>query len=48
LKRLVVMSPPEIAEFYVIRGTFMWDLLSALPLIAEVASQSPSCTVTYC
>jgi hypothetical protein len=40
LKRLVVMSPPQIAKFYFFRGTFIWDLLSALPVIAEVGSRS--------
>jgi len=36
LKRVVVMSPAQIAEFYIFRGTFMYDLVSALPIIAEV------------
>lgn len=36
LKRLVVMKPSLIAEFYITHGTFWFDLISALPVIAEV------------
>lgn len=36
LKRLVVMKPRLIASFYILRGTFISDTLSALPVIIEV------------
>ena len=37
LKRLVVMKPQLIIRFYMTKGTFWCDLISALPVIVEVS-----------
>ena len=41
LKRMIVMQPRLIAEYYVVHGTFICDFIAALPIIAEVGPGPP-------